>query len=128
MILADEGLDFWNVFWLLLIFVPLILIWGFAVIDIFRRDDISGWLKALWLVVVILIPFLGTLFYLLFRPAGGTKEERAVMDQASRDFVTKYSPDNRAEQLRVLADLHDRGKLTDTEFAAEKTRVMGAST
>ncbi|HET6213362.1 MAG TPA: SHOCT domain-containing protein [Micromonosporaceae bacterium] len=128
MTLADDGLDFWNVFWLLLIFIPLMLIWAFAVVDIFRRDDLSGWLKALWIVVVILMPFLGTLLYLLFRPAGGTKQERAAIDSANRDFVARYAPDNRAEQLRVLSDLHDRGKLTDTEFAAEKTRVLGVTT
>jgi uncharacterized membrane protein YgcG len=123
MVLAEEGLDFWEVFWLLLIFIPLLLIWAFAIVDIFRRDDMSGWLKALWVVVVILAPFFGTLIYLLFRRPGATPQERTALDQASRDFVEKYAPDNRAEQLSLLADLHDRGKLTDAEFAAEKARV-----
>jgi hypothetical protein len=119
-------MSFWDVFWLLLIFIPLLLIWGFALVDIFRRDDISGWLKALWIIVVILAPFFGTLIYLIFRRPGGTPEERQAMDRASREFVQKYSPDGSAQQLAMLADLHDRGKLTDTEFAEEKARVLGS--
>lgn len=126
MVLADDSLSFWNFFWLLLIYIPLLLVWGFALVDIFRRDDMSGWLKALWVIVVVLVPFIGTLIYLLFRPAGATADERRAIDAGNREFVEKYSPSNTAEQLRVLADLHDRGKLTDAEFAAEKSRLLGA--
>jgi hypothetical protein len=117
-------MDFWDVFWLLLIFIPLLLIWGFALVDIFRRDDLAGWLKALWVVVVIIAPFFGTLVYLIFRPPGATPDERRAMDRASRDFVQKYAPSDSAQQLAVLSDLHDRGKLTDDEFATEKARIM----
>ncbi|WP_196279235.1 SHOCT domain-containing protein [Catellatospora vulcania] len=120
-------MDFWDVFWLLLIFIPLLLIWAFAIVDIFRRDDLSGWLKALWIVVVILLPFLGTLIYLIFRQPGATAQERRAMDQASREFVEKYSPNDSAQQLKLLSDLHDRGKLSDAEFAEEKTRVLDAA-
>lgn len=120
-------MDFWDVFWLLLIFIPLLLIWGFAIVDIFRRDDLTGWLKALWIVVVVLLPFLGTLIYLIFRQPGATPQERRAMDQASREFVEKYTPNDAAQQLRLLSDLHDRGKLTDAEFAEEKTRVLDAA-
>ena len=117
-------MDFWDVFWLLLIFIPLLLIWGFALVDIFRRDDMPGWLKALWVICVVLAPFFGTLIYLLFRRPGATAAERQAMDQASREFVAKYSPNDHAQQLAMLSDLHDRGKLTDGEFAAEKARLM----
>jgi hypothetical protein len=61
------------------------------------------------------------------RPGGATPEERAALDEASRDFVQRYSPDSSATQLQTLSDLHDRGKLTDAEFAAEKARVLGTS-
>ncbi|HEY8474183.1 MAG TPA: SHOCT domain-containing protein [Natronosporangium sp.] len=128
MILAQEDLGFWDIFWLLVIFIPLLFVWGFAVVDIFRRDDLNGWLKALWLVVVILAPFFGTLIYLIFRPSGATPEERRAIDTASREFVEKYSPDSRAQQLQVVADLHDRGKLTDQEYQAEKARILSAGT
>jgi hypothetical protein len=128
MLLAQETFSFWDAFWLLLIFIPLVLIWSFAVVDIFRRDDLNGWLKALWLVVVILAPFLGTLIYLIFRRPGATPDERQAMDAASRDFVSRYSPDNRTQQLQVVADLHERGQLTDSEYEIEKARIRGAGT
>lgn len=99
-------MDFWDVFWLLLIFIPLMLIWAFAVVDIFRRDDIEGWVKALWLLCVLLAPFIGTLLYLIFRPQGATLEERA-----------------QGPALKLLADLHERRILTDAEFAEEKARL-----
>jgi hypothetical protein len=116
-------MDFWDAFWLLLIFVPLLLIWGFALVDVFRRDDLSGWLKAVWVVIVILAPFFGTLIYLIFRKPGATPDERRAMEQASREFVQKYAPTDSDQQLALLSDLHDRGKLTDAEFAAEKARI-----
>jgi Phospholipase_D-nuclease N-terminal/Short C-terminal domain len=117
-------MDFWDFFWLLLIFIPLLLVWGFALVDIFRRDDLAGWLKALWVVVVVIAPFFGTLVYLIFRQPGATPDERQAMDQASREFVEKYAPTDSTQQLALLSDLHDRGKLTDEEFTAEKARVL----
>jgi hypothetical protein len=117
--------SFWETFFLLLIFLPLIMVWVFALMDVFRRDDLGGGWKALWVVAIILVPFFGTLIYLISRPAGATPEERAALDEAGREFVQRYSPDSSATQLQTLSDLHDRGKLTDAEFAAEKARVLG---
>ena len=115
---------FWNAFFLLLIWIPLVMVWSFALIDIFRRDDIGGFSKALWLLCVIALPFLGTFIYMIGRPAGATPDERFAMEAASREFVAQYAPDDSASQLKTLADLHDRGKLTDGEFAAEKARLL----
>jgi hypothetical protein len=103
------------------------MIWAFALVDIFRRDDMKGISKALWVVVVFAIPFVGTLIYLIFRPVGATQQEREMIDQASRDFVQRYQTSDGAAQLSALADLHDRGKLTDAEFAAEKARIVGTT-
>jgi hypothetical protein len=116
--------NFWNVFFLLLIYIPLLLIWGFSILDIFRRDDIGGVNKAIWLIVVILIPLLGTFLYLIFRRPGATAEERAELQEASREFVQRYASTSPADQLRVLAELHDKGKLTDDEFSREKAHVL----
>jgi hypothetical protein len=119
-------MSFWNFFFLLLIYIPLVMVWSFALVDIFRRDDIGGVSKALWVFVVIVLPFAGTLIYLVIRPTGATPVERQALDDASRDFVQRYSPDSKAQELAVLADLQERGKLTDEEFAAEKARVLAS--
>jgi hypothetical protein len=98
-------MDFWDVFWLLLIFIPLLLIWTFAIVDIFQRQDLAGWLKAVWILVVLLLPFIGTFIYLIFRPSD-------------------VAPDKAAA---ILSDLHERGKLSDTVYAEEMTRLLGRS-
>ena len=102
--------SFWEGFFLFLIFLPLAMMWGFAMVDIFRRDDMGGWSKALWVTCVILVPFFGTL----------------MLEDANREFVERYAPTNGASQLATLADLHDLGKLTDDEFTQEKARLLGA--
>jgi hypothetical protein len=121
-VLAD--ISFWQAFLLLLIFVPLVLIWGLAVLDIFRRDDISGVGKAIWLVIVIVLPFIGTLVYLVMRRPGATKQERAAMDEIDDGFDRHFSSPPTSEQLKTLADLHDAGKLSDEEFASAKAKLL----
>jgi hypothetical protein len=63
------GSTFWDVFFLLLIWIPLITLWIFALADIFRREDMGGGSKALWVACVVFLPFLGTFIYLLSRPS-----------------------------------------------------------
>jgi hypothetical protein len=118
---------FWETFFLILIFLPLALIWAGALFDVFRRDDLRGVSKALWVAAIFLLPFFGTLIYLIARPTGVTPEERELIDQANR-VAAEPTPEARAFELQALADLHDRGKLTDEEFAAEKARVLGPQT
>jgi hypothetical protein len=115
---------FWESFFLFLLFLPLAMTWAMALLDIFRRDDLSGWLKALWVVCVVFLPFLGTLIYLVTRPRGVLPEERLAMDRADR-YDSRYAPSSEVSELTALADLHDRGKLTESEFAAEKARLLG---
>jgi hypothetical protein len=126
--------DFWNVFWLMLIYIPLLLLWGFALFDIFRRDDISGWGKGLWLLAVLILPFVGSLLYVLFRPRGATAAERRVIENerrmaehAGNGYAVPVAPMSRVEELQVLSDLHDRGKLDDAEYQAEKARILASS-
>jgi hypothetical protein len=72
---------FWQAFFLLLIWVPLLMLWMGALFDVFRRDDLGGGSKALWVICIILVPWLGVLFYFISRPSGATPEERAAMAQ-----------------------------------------------
>ena len=72
---------FWQAFFLLLILVPLVMLWMGALFDVFRRDDLGGGSKALWVICIIVVPWLGVLFYFISRPSGATPEERAAMAQ-----------------------------------------------
>jgi hypothetical protein len=116
---------FWETFFLFLIFLPLAMIWAMALVDVFRRDDMGGWAKALWVVCIVVVPFIGTLIYLGTRPRGATPEERAAAS-GSAAYGAPYAPSSEVGELTALADLHERGKLTDSEFAAEKARLLGA--
>ena len=64
---------FWDVFFVLLIWVPLITLWICAMADIVGRRDLGGGSKALWIVCVLLVPWLGALVYLVVRPRGVTQ-------------------------------------------------------
>ena len=60
--------DFWQWFVLFLIWVPLIMLWAMALIDIFKRDDMGGGSKVVWILIIFVIPWIGVFIYLLSRP------------------------------------------------------------
>ena len=102
-------------------------------IDIFRSQDMNGWVKALWAIFVIIVPFLGVFVYLIAR--GGKMQERSVRDAAQQqsDFdayvrqTAGTSGTDVASQLSELADLKAQGVLSDAEFEAQKAKVLASS-
>jgi len=91
-----KTVGFWDVFIMLLIWIPLVLIWATALIDIFRRDDIGAVSKAIWFAVVILLPFVGTLFYLIFRrpePRRGSARPSTRSSRPRRPGSSAPAPD-----------------------------------
>ena len=106
-------------FFLLLIWIPLVMIWVFVLIDLFNRD-MSGWLKALWIVVIILIPFFGSLIYLIFRPLSVTDTEMQQAVQESEFHKAALATD----RLAKLSDLLDKGRITQEEFDRKKAKLM----
>ncbi len=120
-----------NVFlWMLWFFLFIIWIWLLISIfaDIFR-SEMSGWAKAGWTIFVIILPFLGVLIYLIAN--GSAMQERsmaqaAASQQAQTDYIKSVAgSESTADQIKTLSDLHDAGKLTDDEFAAQKAKLLG---
>ena len=117
---------FWSMLW---IFLFIIWIWLLisVFIDIFR-NDISGWVKALWVIFVIVLPFLGVLIYLIVH--GDDMQERAMnramgQQAAQAAYIQDVAGSgSTADELEKLKGLHDRGVLTDDEFAAQKQKVL----
>jgi hypothetical protein len=60
---------FWDLFILFFIFIPLILFWTFALVDLFRRADMTGVAIVVWLIIIIILPIVGPVTYLLLRPS-----------------------------------------------------------
>jgi hypothetical protein len=118
-------MNFWEFLWLLVIWTPLALLWGVALVDITRREDVGGGTKALWAVVIVLLPFVGPLIYLFTRSVGVAEEQRVEAARARPEPGAEPGDGDRAHQLTLLADLRDRGALTPEEFEAEKARLLG---
>jgi len=120
-----------SIFWTMLEFFLFFLwIWLLIVIfaDIFRSHDMGGLAKALWVIFVIILPFLGVLIYLIAR--GGKMQERAAaqaqrQQQAFDSYVKETAGSSgSADELAKLADLKAKGVLTDAEFEAQKAKLL----
>ena len=131
MVVASSSYPMAGVFWSIFIFFLWviwiwILIWIFM--DIFRSRDLSGGAKALWILFVIFLPMIGVLVYLIAR--GGKMHARAVrqarqQDQAARAYIRQAAgPESTADQLAKLADLRQKGVITQEEFDREKAKIL----
>ena len=116
----------WLFLWILWIFLLVRII-----IDIFRSRDLGGWGKAGWLAFVIILPFLGVFVYLIAR--GHKMAERDVaqardQDQAFRAYVQEAAHETSpADELTKLADLRDRGVISETDFQQGKDKILKAA-
>ena len=109
-------MNFWDAFWLLAIWVPLILLWGFALVDLFRSEH-SGAAKALWAIAIIFLPVIGVILYFGLRPV--RQNQYAVSDPS------QIGPDqDSADSIARLHDLNQRGLLDDAEFTKYKTYLV----
>lgn len=107
----------WDVFWSVLvvmfIVIPLLMIWGFTVVDLFTRPDLRGISKVLWLFGIVFFPIIGTIAYFLTRPA--------------YPMPRKTDADVVVDTLTRLNVLHDSGQLSDAEYAHQRERLLMAS-
>jgi hypothetical protein len=122
MLLAAEEIGFWGAFFLMLIFIPLIMLWVFTLMDIFQRSDLSGWAKALWVILVLILPIFGMLIYFIVRPTlpediAAQEEYRQMRDISQAADVT--------DKLHKLSELRDKGDITQEEFDKQKAKLMG---
>jgi hypothetical protein len=96
--------------------------------DIFRSGDLGGAAKALWVVFVLVLPYLGVLIYLIAR--GGSMSERSQQrSTAAREAAEAYIRDvaampSTADELDKLARLRAEGVLSPEEFEVQKAKVL----
>ena len=116
---------FGSVLWAMIVFFFwFMLIWMFIGVfaDIFRRNDLTGWGKAGWLLLIFIVPLLGILIYLIARPkmTEQDKEMMTAMQERERR-ATGYSA---ADEVAKLAKLRDEGKITAEEYESMKQQAM----
>ncbi len=112
----------------------LFILWIWLVIsifiDIFRSDDLSGWGKAGWVILVIIVPLIGVLIYLIAR--GDSMAERRVKEvqaqqQAADEYIRSVAGNGGggvADELGKLASLRDAGTLTEAEYEQQKAKLL----
>lgn len=133
MLIAGASYPFLNVLWdILIIFAWILFIWiAITVfIDMFRRHDISGWVKALWVIFIVVVPWIGVLVYLIVNHAG-MAERRAKEAQAAHAQFDEYvrhaaGTGGPASEIEKAKQLLDNGTITQEEFEAIKARAVGA--
>lgn len=114
---------FWLFLWILWIFLLVRII-----TDIFRSHDLGGWAKAGWMLFVIILPFLGVFVYVIAR--GRTMTERDVaqakkQDDAFQDYVRSSARiPSQADELSKLAQLKQRGDISDAEYENAKSKIL----
>ena len=116
---------FGSVLWAMVVFFFwFMLIWIFIGVfaDLFRRNDLTGWAKAGWLLLIFIVPFFGILIYMIARPkmTEQDKEMMAAMQERERR-ATGYSA---ADEVAKLAKLRDEGKITAEEYEKMKQQAL----
>jgi hypothetical protein len=110
------------------IFLFVIWIWILITIllDLFRDHQLSGWAKAAWVLFLFVVPLIAGLVYLIFRGQG--MRERAIaqqreIQQATDTYIRNVAA-SPADELTKLADLREKGVLSEDEFQSLKAKVV----
>ena len=96
--------------------------------DVFRSSDLGGLAKGLWMLFIISIPWLGVLSYLIIRGKGMEERSAVAMADAGerqRAYIQSVAGVSTADELAKLAELRDKGVITDPELEAQKTKLLG---
>jgi predicted membrane channel-forming protein YqfA (hemolysin III family) len=91
--------------------------------DLFRRHDISGWIKAVWVIAVIVFPYIAVLAYLIFQ-ARGMAERRVEQAQQARDELRRVVGFSVADEIQKLDGLKKAGSISDAEFTRLRARLV----
>jgi predicted membrane channel-forming protein YqfA (hemolysin III family) len=116
---------FWDVIWsMIALFFWFMAIWIFVAIfgDIFRRNDLTGVMKAVWIVVLVILPFLGALIYMVARPKVTAQDvELMTRAEAASKAAAAVSP---ADEIAKLDQLRSSGAITEPEYQALKAKTI----
>jgi predicted PurR-regulated permease PerM len=133
-LITASSYPFLNVLWdILIVFAWVLFIWiaVTVLIDIFRRRDISCWVKAAWVVLIVVIPWIGVLIYLIANHDGmaersekQTKAAQAQFDEYVRQAADKAGP---ASEIDTAKKLLDAGTISQAEFDEIKAKAIGSA-
>ena len=121
----------WDVFWFsfwLFAFVAYLFVLVYILIDVFRDHSLKGWMKALWVIFLVFVPFITALVYLIARGRGMTEryaERRPEIVEYSDDAVRSVSFASPSDEIATAKALRDQGRISDGEYEALKRKALG---
>ena len=124
--LFDGGFSFTNFLVdVLAIFMFVVWFWLLIIVfsDLFRRRDISGWGKALWVIGLIIFPYIGVFVYLITQ-GSGMAERNAQSAQQARDELRRVVGFSAADEIQKLDGLKRSGSITEEEFKHLRAKLV----
>ena len=122
--------EFWQVFWwiieVFILFAYLIVLFN-IVSDLFRDRELGGFAKAVWLLLLLIVPILTALAYILVRGKSMAERSMAAHSQAKEQadaYIREVAGANPASEIATAKGLLDSGAITAEEFETLKTRVL----
>ncbi|MEU7138148.1 SHOCT domain-containing protein [Nocardia sp. NPDC046473] len=123
-------MSFWDFLWfsiMTFLFVAYLMILFSIISDLFRDRDTSGWAKALWVVCLLVLPFVTALVYLITR--GNSMAERRGADrlryyEAENEYIRTVAGIDSSSQIATAKKLLDNGTITDEEFKRIKETIL----
>lgn len=122
--------SFWDVLWtsfVVFLWVCVLIIFFQVIVDVFRSHDLSGWAKAGWLILIIVLPFIGLLAYVIARgPGMGQRAAQDQLDRADRirAAMGETGGGDAAAQIAKAKELLDAGAIDAREFEQLKSRAL----
>jgi len=115
----------WDFFmYMLAFYLFFMVIWMFISVfaDIFRRDNLSGWGKAGWILLIFILPFLGILIYVIVRPKNTEQDQRMMAEMQAQQ--ARVQGGSTADDIAKAHSLLEKGAITQAEFDAIKAKAL----
>jgi hypothetical protein len=126
MVLAAEW-TFGDFVWAVLVVFAWVVLFWFVItvfVDIFRRHDINGWVKAFWVIFVVVLPWLGVLIYLITQHEG--MAQRSMREAAlERDELRQVVGFSVVDELEKLDRMKSEGRISEEEYQRLRGRLVG---
>ena len=125
-------MSFWDIIWFIIVtfaFVAYLMVLFSILSDLFRDKETGGFVKAVWVILLIFVPFLTALIYLIARGHG--MAERNVkaaeeMQKAQNAYIRDVAGSSPADQIHKGKELLDAGAISQAEFDAIKAKALGS--
>lgn len=107
------------------VFIFVLWLWLFITVagDLFRRQDVSGWGKVLWVLLLIVLPYIGIFAYILTQ-GGGMAERNQARSRQVRDDLRQMVGFSAADEIDKLNRLRAVGSISDQEYATLRARLV----